>query len=143
VRDDTTARNLGTEQNPTQVFYREAYTRYDALFHIRGRYSVQFQGWHRYQNQTIGGPDEPWAVGQTVNALEIAPFGNFALGVEYDTNPRTPDLYFNGQATYRMTSGSNISLFVGQRRGAQMCVAGVCRVFPPFEGARLDLTLRL
>jgi hypothetical protein len=42
-----------------------------------------------------------------------------------------------------MTSASNLSLFVGQRRGAQRCVAGVCRVLPPFEGARLDFTLRL
>jgi hypothetical protein len=143
VRDDTTARNLGTEQNPTHVFYREAYARYNALFHLHGPYSLQFQGWHRYQNQTLGGPEDPWFVGQTLNALEIATFGNFAFGFEYDTNPRTPDLYFNGQMTYRMTSDSNLSLFVGQRRGAQMCVGGVCRVFPPFEGARLDLTLRL
>ncbi len=143
VRDDTTARNIGTDDEPAHVFYREAYTRYDALFHVAGPFSLQFQGWHRYQNQAIGGPDDPWIVGQTVNALEVAPFGNVAFGFEYDTDPRTPNLYFNGQLTYRMTSDSNVSLFVGQRRGAQRCVAGVCRVFPPFEGARLDLTLRL
>lgn len=143
VRDDTTDRNLGTEESSTHVFYREAYTRYDALFHVEGRYSLQFQGWHRYRNQTIGGPDDAWVVGQTLNALEIAPYGNIAFGFEYDTNPRTPDVYLSGQLTYRMTSASNISLFLGQRRGAQRCVAGVCRVFPPFEGARLDLTLRL
>lgn len=143
VRDDKTARNLGSEEEPTHVFYRESYARYDALFHVSGPYSLQFQGWHRYQHQTIGGPVEPWFVGQTLSALEIAPWGNFAFGFEYDTDPRTPNVYFNGQVTYRMTSASNVSLFVGQRRGAQRCVAGVCRVFPPFEGARLDLTMRL
>lgn len=143
VRDDTTARNLGTELDPTHVFYREAYTRYDALFHVKGPYSVQFQGWHRYQHQAIGGPVEPWFVGQTLTALEVAPWGNFAFGFEYDTDPKTPLTYFNGQFTYRLTSASNLALFVGQRRGAQRCVAGVCRVFPPFEGARLDFTMRL
>jgi hypothetical protein len=143
VRDDTTERNLGTAQNPTYVFYREAYLRYDALFHVSGPYSVQFIGWHRIQNQTLGGPDAPWVVGQTLTALDVAHFGNIAFGFDYDTDPRTPDLYFNGQLTYRISSANTLSLFVGQRRGAQRCIAGVCRVFPPFEGARLDLTLRL
>jgi hypothetical protein len=35
-----------------------------------------------------------------------------------------------------------VSLFVGQRRGALRCVSGVCRQFPPFEGARLEVTSR-
>jgi hypothetical protein len=35
-----------------------------------------------------------------------------------------------------------VNLFVGQRRGAVRCVSGVCRRFPPFEGARLELTSR-
>lgn len=143
VRDDTTERNLGTEKNPTFVFYREAYVRYDALFHVSGPYSIQFVGWHRVQNQTLGGPEDPWALGQTLTALDVARFGNIAFGFDYDTDPRTPDLYFNGQFTYRISSGNSLGLFVGQRRGAQRCVAGVCRVFPPFEGARLDLTLLL
>jgi hypothetical protein len=35
-----------------------------------------------------------------------------------------------------------VNLFVGQRRGAVRCVSGVCRQFPPFEGARLEITSR-
>jgi hypothetical protein len=35
-----------------------------------------------------------------------------------------------------------VSVFVGQRRGAIRCVSGVCRQFPPFEGARLELVSR-
>jgi len=143
IRDDSADRNLGSELDPTTTFYREGYARYDALFHLEGPYSVQFQGWHRYRNQAIGGPIDPWFAGTTTNALEIAPFGNIAVGVEYDTNPLTPDMYFNAQVTYRINEGSNVSLFAGQRRGEQRCVAGVCRVFPAFEGARMDLTLRL
>jgi hypothetical protein len=36
----------------------------------------------------------------------------------------------------------SVNLFVGQRRGAIRCVSGVCRQFPPFEGARLEITSR-
>ena len=140
VRDDASPAN---EQGASRVFYREAYSRYDALVHVAGPYSLQFQGWHRYRHQAVGGPENPWVAGQTVTALEVAPLGNIAFGFEYDTNPLTPTTYFNGQFTYRLSSASNISLFIGQRRGALRCVAGVCRLFPSFEGARLDFTLRL
>ncbi|MEZ4301930.1 MAG: hypothetical protein R3B70_43760, partial [Polyangiaceae bacterium] len=37
---------------------------------------------------------------------------------------------------------SSINLFVGQRRPAIRCVSGVCRLFPAFEGARLELVSR-
>lgn len=143
VRDDTTEREMQTAWGSTRVFYRESYARYDAVFHLTGRYSLQFQGWHRYKNQTVGGQLNPWFVGHTVNALEIAPLGNVALGIEYDTQARTPDLYLNAQITYRLNSASNLTLFLGQRRGTERCVGGVCRVYPPFEGARLDVTVRL
>jgi hypothetical protein len=36
----------------------------------------------------------------------------------------------------------SVSLFVGQRRAALRCVSGVCRQFPPFEGARIEITSR-
>jgi hypothetical protein len=35
-----------------------------------------------------------------------------------------------------------VAVFVGQRRGAVRCVSGVCRQFPPFEGAKLEVTSR-
>lgn len=143
VRDDTTARLLEGPWGSTHVFYREAYARYDTAFHISGPYSLQFQGWHRYKHQTVGGQLNPWFTGQTVNALDVASLGTIALGIEYDTQARTPDLYLNGQLSYRISEASLVSLFVGQRSGAQSCVGGVCRVYPPFEGARLDWKLRL
>jgi hypothetical protein len=35
-----------------------------------------------------------------------------------------------------------VQVFVGQRRGAVRCVSGVCRQFPPFEGAKLEIVSR-
>ena len=51
-------------------------------------------------------------------------------------------LYLSLGGIYKITKDSNIKLFVGQQRGGLKCISGVCRVFPPFEGARLELTLR-
>ena len=126
----------------TQVYYQEAYLRYDVIRWLSGPFSLQLQGWHRRRRQTLGAADDPWLEGQHLTGVEWSPHFSAALGVEYDTNPQTPDMYYNGQLAYRPSTDSSISLFVGQRRGALRCVAGVCRVFPPFEGGRLDATFR-
>ncbi len=155
-RDDRAGRELqGAAGDSTEIAYQEAYLRYDAIQWIDGPYSLQFQGWHRRRRQTLGGPADAWWEGQQLTGFEWAPHLSFAFGVEYNSNELfaaadtpapgdLPDLtlYFNGQATYRIDSASSLSLFVGQRRGSLRCVGGVCRVFPPFEGARLDATLR-
>ena len=90
----------------------------------------------------MGGPAEPWFEGQHLTGIDWAPHLSVAFGVEYSSNPAVPATYFNGQAVYKITTASSIGVFVGQRRGALRCVGGVCRVFPPFEGARLDATVR-
>ena len=63
-------------------------------------------------------------------------------GFEYTTLRGQPRTYVNGAASYKVTSSSNVRLFVGEQRGAFRCASGICRFFPAFEGARLELTLR-
>ena len=64
--------------------------------------------------------------------------------------------FVNGGLQWRSGSGSggsratralsqlfnSVGVFVGQRRAALRCGSGVCRQFPPFEGARLEITSR-
>ena len=64
------------------------------------------------------------------------------VGIEYDTDPRVPPTYFNLVGRFRPTRASSVSLFLGQRRGTLRCEGGVCREVPPFEGARIDGSLR-
>lgn len=143
ARDDRAARELTDALgNGTHVFYRELYVRYDWIAPLSGPWTIQLQGWHRRRRQTLGQAEQPWLEGNHLTGLEWGGPLSVALGVEYDTNPQNPDTYLNAQASYRLSSDSNVSLFVGQRRGALRCVGGVCRVFPPFEGARLDVTAR-
>lgn len=141
-RFDNSDRALLTDEGETQVFYREIYTRHQATLALGGPYAIELQGWHRRRHQTLGGPGVPWTQGDELVGFDYAPRWYVALGFSYDTNPAVPPTYVNGQLGYKLSSDSSVSLFVGQRRGALRCVGGVCRVFPPFEGAALDLTLR-
>jgi hypothetical protein len=142
ARTDDAARMIATDSGETSVFYREIFHRHTVLAPLGGPISIELQGWHRRRHQTVGGPLEPWSEGDELLALDYAPHWSAAFGFSYDTNPQVPPTYVNGQLGYRPTTDSSVSLFVGQRRGALRCVGGVCRVFPPFEGASLDLTLR-
>ncbi len=126
----------------TDLYYEETYARYDVLRWLGGPFSLQLQGWHRRRHQVIGGPEEPWFEGQHLTGVDWSPHLSAAFGVEYSTNPAVPSTYFNGQVTYKITQSSSIGAFVGQRRGSLRCVGGVCRIYPPFEGARLDATIR-
>ena len=141
-RVDDSDRALLTDHGETHAFYREVYTRHSATIHLGGPFALDLQGWHRHRHQTLGGPGVAWNEGDELIGFDYAPHWSIAAGFSYDTNPAVPPTYFNGQLGYRITSDSSLSLFVGQRRGALRCVGGVCRVFPPFEGAALDLTLR-
>jgi hypothetical protein len=152
TRFDSTDRVIVDERNSaTNIFYRELYARYDVVAALSGVHSLQFQGWHRRRRQTQGGPDEPWFQGTTVTALQWGSALNLAFGFEYDQNPAFPDIYLNGQLRYELDGDgswlpwnagpSHVVVFAGQRQGGLRCVAGVCRVFPPFEGVRVDLSL--
>ena len=126
----------------TDLFYQETYARYDVIRWLGGPFSLQLQGWHRRRLQSLGGPEDPWFEGQHITGIDWAPHISASFGVEYSTNPAVPSTYLNGQLTYKITTSSSVGLFVGQRRGSLRCVGGVCRIYPPFEGARLDATVR-
>jgi hypothetical protein len=112
--------------------------------------SVEIQGRHRLRKQestnleAVGGTyaEQWWHEGENYVALKVAPKWVFTQGFEYTTLTGQPTYYLNGAVIYKFTSGSNVRLFVGQQRGAFRCTSGVCRYFPPFEGARAELTLR-
>ena len=67
---------------------------------------------------------------------------SFGVGVEYDTDPRVPPTYFNLVSRFRPMKDASVALFLGQRRGTLRCEGGVCREVPPFEGVRVDGSMR-
>lgn len=142
ARFDAADRALAGPDGETHVFYRELYARYDVTGPIAGPFAFELQGFHRRRRETVGGPREAWLEGQHSTGVEWGERLSVALGIEYDTRPGTPGSYWNVMASYRPTDAVHVGVFAGQRRGALRCVGGVCRVYPPFEGARLDLTVR-
>ena len=143
--------NLNARHDITETnlpFYRELAAQYSITKYIKGPYSIELAGRHRYRVQDRenirGGEYEgaPWWQGEHQNALKIAPKWVLSQGFEYTTYIGLPTYYVNGGVLYRFTSDSSIRVYVGQNRGGLRCVSGICRVFPAFSGARVELTLR-
>ena len=129
------------------AYYQEMHLEYSIVKYLGGAFSIEAQGFHRlrkekYQNPDVNNVEQWWHEGENYLALKIAPSWVFAQGFEYTTLVDQPTYYFNGSVLYKFASGSNVRAFVGQQRGAFRCASGVCRYFPPFEGARVELTLR-
>jgi hypothetical protein len=132
------------------VGYKEQHLEYSIAKYLGGSWSLEFQGRYRHRveydfnfdTSVPSGTGAWWTEGENYIALRVVPKWVFSQGVEFTTLIGQPFLYFNGAVTYKLTSSSNLRLFVGQQRGAFRCASGVCRYFPPFEGARAELTLR-
>jgi hypothetical protein len=133
------------------VFYREGYVRYDFTQHLAGDFSLSLLGNARRRYE----PDqlvESWWEGENLLALNYNPHLSFIAGYEFQTRPGEglPTHYFNGAIQFRSKSPDtwwgqifdSARLFVGQRRSALRCVGGVCRVFPAFEGMKLEIVSR-
>lgn len=143
--------NLNARHDVTDAnvaFYREVAAQYSVTKYIGGPYSIELAGRHRYrvqdrENIRNGEYDgAPWWQGEHQNALKVAPKWVVSQGFEYTTYIGLPTYYVNGGFLYRFTSDSSIRVNVGQNRGGLRCVSGICRVFPAFSGARVELTLR-
>jgi len=130
------------EGSRSHLFYGEVYLRHELELPLAGAFSWSLTGRHRRRVQAEGGPGVPWHEGEEVLGLEWAGHSSLGLGAEYDTRPGVPDTYFNIELSHRPTPSSRVALFAGQRRGAQRCVGGICRLYPPFEGMRLDVSMR-
>lgn len=131
-----------------ELYYREYALEYSITKYLGKSFSLQIAGRHRRRQedgQNVKGDStegDPWYQGENQIALKIAPKWIFAQGFEYTTLVGQPTYYFNGGVTYRFTSQSNVRVYAGQNRGGLRCVSGVCRDFPAFSGARVELTLR-
>jgi hypothetical protein len=142
ARLDQTKTDVVTPEGTTRSFYRELYGRYNVVKSLVAPFALELDGVHRLRRRALGGPGEPWFEGEHVTAIDWGPNWSFGVGFEYDTDPRVPPTYVNLVGRFRPIPSASLSLFVGQRRGTLRCEGGVCREVPPFEGFRLDGTVR-
>jgi hypothetical protein len=106
--------------------------------------SIETQGFVLMRNEPLL-MVPPWTEGNAYVALKWTPYLVATLGYEWTTLSSTAAThhYFNGALQWNVTTASSIRVFVGGTRGGLKCISGVCRVFPPFTGARLELVVRL
>jgi len=126
---------------PTSVYYREGYLRYDLLKQLSRVLYLQVQGVARRRHNVAETPI-PWWEGETYTALQWNPHLSVAFGYEYTSQEGVPDSYYNGSVKWRVDSDKSLRVFVGQQRGALRCISGVCRQFAPFEGAKAEAIVR-
>lgn len=50
--------------------------------------------------------------------------------------------WWAGQVEVKFGNAHSLRLFVGSTKGSTKCAGGICRVFPPFEGIRLEAVFR-
>ncbi len=148
--------NMRNDVRPDgEVYYKERAVQYTLTKYITGPYSIELAGRHRVRYQENenqievtdagGSPvfsERKWVQGENYTALKVAPQWVVTHGFEYTTQDGFPTFYTNGSIFWRFTMESNLRLFVGQQRGGLRCVSGICRLFPAFSGARVELTLR-
>jgi hypothetical protein len=141
TRLDSAQSPLEAPDGRTHVYYREENLRYTLAVPLSDELGLEIDGHHRRRRQTLGGYDAPWFESLNTAGIEWGERLAVSLGFEYDEHAKATT-YLNAHVTYHPTDALVLALFAGQRNGSLRCVGGVCRVYPPFEGARLDATLR-
>jgi hypothetical protein len=86
-----------------------------------------------------------WVEGDAYFAFKWSPHLVGTVGYEWSTrpSPRVNQHYVNGTLQWNITTASSIRVFVGGTRGGLKCISGICRDFPSFTGARLEVVVRL
>lgn len=109
------------------------------------RVSIESAGLVWLRSEPLDEPkDNEWQEGNVYLAVKWAPRLVFAAGYEFNTKQSTNQKhFFNGSITWNITSATSLRLFGGGQRPGIKCIAGLCRDFPAFQGARLELVLRL
>lgn len=123
---------------------------WDAAQDLPRRLSLESQGllWLRSKPApgTTPGSLNPgdWVEGNTYLSLKWASKIVASAGFEWSTQQKDNQQYFvNGSLLWNITPGTSLGVFVGGNRPGLKCISGVCRVFPAFQGARVELVVRL
>jgi len=100
-----------------------------------------------WKHKVFDGPGYGYAEVRSSLALHKSPRWVVAALYERTTDPAVIFItgkrdYWAGQVEVRLAGGHSLRLFVGSTKGSTKCAGGVCRLFPPFEGVRLEAFLR-
>ena len=108
---------------------------------VGGGYSLHLADTTEYR--TFEG--EKYFRGSTFLGAEKSGLGSFTLEWGYDTQNHSPEvrnIFWAGIVGYELSDDISLRTTVGTQRGGLKCVAGVCRIFPAFAGAKTEIVGR-
>ncbi len=127
----------------TNLYEQLIAVEFDGAQAIKGPWSAEFSEliWVRQK------PTEstPWEEGNVYVGVKYSPWLEAFAGWEFTTQEeyiKEQHSFFNGSVQWNITPSTSINLFAGGQRGGLRCISGVCRIFPPFQGARLTFVVR-
>jgi hypothetical protein len=100
---------------------------------------------HEFRSKNLGADAlaDSYTEGTFYLGVNLPPAWSFTAQFEYLTEDNSEHQSFPGAfVQYRPDPGSLVRLFVGRSKGGLKCSGGVCRIFPDFEGVKLETTLR-
>lgn len=139
--DDTPEAESYDGTGPSTLFYREHWARWDLVKKVFGPFSVQASGLYRSRHKPQQTP-RPWREFESYLSLIYSPKLTIALGYEATTVKGTREDFYNALFQVRLSTDKVVRLFVGQSRQGLRCVSGICRIFPAYEGAKVEAVLR-
>lgn len=114
---------------------------------VDGPHDVQIHWAHEFKTKDEGTSlEDNYAEGTAYVSWNWAPHWSLTVQFEYANDAASVgkgNKFWGGYLQYKFTDSSFIRLFGGAQRGGLKCTGGVCRIFPEFEGVKLEATLRL
>jgi hypothetical protein len=130
-------------EGTSTTFLRDEHVEVDLVQSLTEQLSLELHGQHLERKDTNDPAAKEWREGSVQLGVRLRPHIAVAGAYDYitrDDGNRHDAL--SGNVSYDFTEASSLRFFYGAERGGLKCVIGVCRVIPPFEGARVALTVR-
>ena len=113
----------------------------DLLQSLGGKLALHING--NLELRDSGAIDRVYQRSNSVWGLDRHGWGGVALEVGYDDEKADlPSWYFAGHLTVDTGKLWSVRAVAGTERGGLKCVGGMCREFPAFAGARVELVTR-
>jgi hypothetical protein len=126
----------------------------DCYINVAKDQDLQLHMNHEFRSMNPGGGElleDEYLEGTAYLSWNIAPSWSFTAQFEYltsklncGTDGCAGDMWWYPGAfvVYRIDQSSFVRVFAGRGKGGLKCSGGVCRIYPDFEGVKLDTTLR-
>jgi hypothetical protein len=125
-----------------QLYKTEFWFQYDVIQAVSARYALELDGLHRTHRDYGFSSYQIWNQGYAYLSLRHSRFSASA-GIEYynqfaDIQPWLP----NVSGSFNINQNLLVRAFVGGREAGLRCINGVCRLYPAFNGATVELVAR-